>query len=488
MSGRRNRTVVIVAAVAAGALGVGVFAGTRITSPADAAARTEPPEATDVTVPVERRPLKSEVVTRGDVTFAGSVDISPEVGGLSTPPIVTGRVPKAGDTVKEGEAVLEIVGRPLIVLAGELPMYRSLRPGMSGPDVQQLEKTLDRLGFDPGDVDDSYTAYTGGAVEELFESVGYEPPQPDPQAEAELEQAQKAVDAAEDAVANAEKALEQATSGPPEAEKVAAQNQIDQAERALDDAEATGDENAIAAAKDQLELAEARMDDLMAEPDTSAQEEALADAEDQLEQAQQERDTAQVNAGTPLPAAEIVFVPSLPRRVDEVNVGRGDAISGAAMAVSGADLVVTANVDEAAREVLRKKMKARIEVPEGDPATGTITAIEEAEGKDASGYDVTIKPGKLTADQAAALRGANVKVTIPVQSTDGAVLAVPLAALTAGPGGKARVQVRRDGTTELVEVEVGLTANGYAEVSAPKGELAEGDLVVVGEDGDDTGG
>lgn len=37
---------------------------------------------------------------------------------------------------------------------------------------------------------------------------------------------------------------------------------------------------------------------------------------------------------------------------------------------------------------------------------------------------------------------------------------------------------------ELVEVEVGLTAQGYAEVSAVDGELAEGDLVVVGESAD----
>jgi hypothetical protein len=43
--------------------------------------------------------------------------------------------------------------------------------------------------------------------------------------------------------------------------------------------------------------------------------------------------------------------------------------------------------------------------------------------------------------------------------------------------------VLRDGVAELVEVEVGLTAEGYAEVSAVDGTLAEGDQVVVG-DGD----
>jgi hypothetical protein len=58
---------------------------------------------------------------------------------------------------------------------------------------------------------------------------------------------------------------------------------------------------------------------------------------------------------------------------------------------------------------------------------------------------------------------------------------VPLAALTAGPGGESRVEVQRNGEMVLVEVEVGLTADGYAEVEPVDGELAEGDLVVVGE-------
>lgn len=488
MRGRRSRTLLVVAAIAVGALGIGVFAGTRITSPADAAARTDPPAATDVTVPVESRVLNSEVVTRGDVTFAGSVDISPEVGGLDTPPVVTGQVPKAGAKVEEGTAVLEIVGRPLIVLAGQLPMYRSLRPGMSGPDVAQLEKVLDRLGFDPGDVDDEYTAFTGQAVAELFEQVGYEPPPSDPQVEAELDAAEDGVDAAEDAVDAAEKALEAATSGPGESEQVAAQNEIDRAERALDTAEKSGDADAVAEAEAQLDLAEAQMDDLMREPDTSAEQDALDQAEDQLEKARADRDEAQAMAGTPLPAAEVVFVPSLPRRVDEVNVRRGGQVGDVAMSVSGADLEVTANVDDADRKLLKEKMKVRIEVPDGDEVVGTVTAIEEAEGDDATGYDVTIVPGEVTAEQAEALRGANVRVTVPVESTDGKVLAVPIAALTAGPGGQARVEVSRDGVTDLVEVEVGLAAEGYAEVEPVDGGLAAGDLVVVGEADDDTGG
>ena len=48
---------------------------------------------------------------------------------------------------------------------------------------------------------------------------------------------------------------------------------------------------------------------------------------------------------------------------------------------------------------------------------------------------VVVVPSSLTDAQRAALEGTNVRVTIPVGSTNGQVLAVPTAALPAGPGG-----------------------------------------------------
>ena len=67
------------------------------------------------------------------------------------------------------------------------------------------------------------------------------------------------------------------------------------------------------------------------------------------------------------------------------------------------------------------------------------------------------------------------------------MLYVPLAAITAGPGGEARVEVvdgdpkdGADAKTRLVVVETGLAAAGAVEVTAVDGDLEEGDLVVVG--------
>jgi hypothetical protein len=63
------------------------------------------------------------------------------------------------------------------------------------------------------------------------------------------------------------------------------------------------------------------------------------------------------------------------------------------------------------------------------------------------------------------------------------VLAVPVAALTAGPGGETRVEVLREGAEEpeLVVVTTGLTASGYAEIVSSEQTLEAGDRVVVGQ-------
>ena len=74
---------------------------------------------------------------------------------------------------------------------------------------------------------------------------------------------------------------------------------------------------------------------------------------------------------------------------------------------------------------------------------------------------MVIAPKSLTPAQLERLREANVRVTIPVKSTNGKVLAVPVAALSAGSDGASRVEVLRNGKVELIPVKVGLTADGY---------------------------
>jgi peptidoglycan hydrolase-like protein with peptidoglycan-binding domain len=417
-----------VSAVATLSLGVGVAAGSRITSPEDAAAKTAAPKASQITVPVEKKALSSKVVARGDTSFDGAVNLRVETSGLQTAAIVTGKVPTVGSTIREGKALLEITGRPVIGLAGVLPMYRTLSPGSKGPDVLQLEQTLNRLGFDPGTVDSKYDSGTAAAIEKLYESAGYDAPTADERLTQAVDSEKKNVDGMKNALRQAQAALRQAKAGPGKGDTSVQQGAVDDAQANLDDAESA--------------LAEARF-----------------------------------KAGTPLPVSEVVFVKTLPRRVDDVKVERGGTVNGVVMSVSGASLVVTIKVDAQTKERLKAGMAASFDLGDGTIVQATVRRIT----RNADQYDVVVAPKSLTPAQLERLREANVRVTIPVKSTNGKVLAVPIAALSAGPDGSSRIEVLRDGKVELIAVTVGLSADGYAQVS-PTGDtkLSEGDQVVVG--------
>jgi peptidoglycan hydrolase-like protein with peptidoglycan-binding domain len=234
----RRVTLLVIAGVAVLALGVGLLAGQLIRSPADAFSRVAAPEASAITVPVELRELETEVRTRADAAFAGSVEVDLELGGMEHPPVVTGHVPERGDELAEGEPLLEVVGRPVLALEGELPMYRTLSPGMNGPDVDQLKETLRRLGLNPGGNDDQYSSATAQAVAELYRRAGYPAPGPDEGAAAELASAQQEVSLAEVELAAAQaahQALEDADEVDP-GELAEAKTRLDQAEEALDEA------------------------------------------------------------------------------------------------------------------------------------------------------------------------------------------------------------------------------------------------------------
>ena len=76
-----------------------------------------------------------------------------------------------------------------------------------------------------------------------------------------------------------------------------------------------------------------------------------------------------------------------------------------------------------------------------------------------------------------------IRLQIPLERSEGEVLAVPLAALSAGADGSSRVEVERaDGSIDLVPVEVGLQDKNRSlvEVIPIDGNLSDGDLVVIG--------
>jgi peptidoglycan hydrolase-like protein with peptidoglycan-binding domain len=168
---RRLRTLALVVLVS------GLFAalgyGAALTRASSGDSEAEPPTA-PVTAKVELRRIRSSVVTRGDAGFADPVTVS--ITPSAPVPVITRTPVEVGDVVGSGQVLIEVAGRPVLLLPGVLPAYRDLGDGDTGPDVLQLEQALSSLGYYVGTVDDEYTASTGAAVDRLYEDRDYRPP------------------------------------------------------------------------------------------------------------------------------------------------------------------------------------------------------------------------------------------------------------------------------------------------------------------------
>jgi hypothetical protein len=528
VSGGR-RTIVAMAVVAVVCLAAGLGLSRLIVSPGQAAANAAPPTAGPITVPVESRVIGNEVVLRGDVGYDDPVDLKVEVGDLGGPAVVTGQVKEVGATVDPATVVLEVAGRPVIALPGDLPTYRTLRSGVSGPDVQQLKAALRAVGLDGGDpADATYSSATAAGVRALYQKVGYESPTGGEEVTGAVRSAQEAVTSAEAGVRSAQAGLANAGKGAGAGPSTA---QLDGALRVAEaqlaflreecakpplpttpDGVEPGPQfrdpsvpscaaPAFVEAESAVATARSERAALDVAPDTTIERDAVRAAQDQLKAARDALAEAQSDALTPLPANEVVYLPSLPRRVDAVSVERGGVVQGKFMSVSGATVQVTATASRADAELLTPGTVGAMSV-DGTDVPVTVAEVTEVEAKpDAAAgggsgeakaptgdrRKVVFSVGELTPEQLASLQGTNVRVRVPVSSTDGEVLAVPLAALTAGPGGESRIEVMSGGTSTLVEVTTGLAASGYVEIADAKQPIKAGDLVVVGVSAKDDG-
>jgi hypothetical protein len=112
---------------------------------------------------------------------------------------------------------------------------------------------------------------------------------------------------------------------------------------------------------------------------------------------------------------------------------------------------------------------------------GVISQVAESPGTNGvDGFHVWFEV--LVDGSPTSLVGTSVRLIVPVESTGGAVLAVPVSAVTLSTDGSSRVQRQHNGVLEFVTVDPGLSAEGYVEVSPVEGDLQPGDLVVIGFD------
>jgi len=569
---RINILYAVIAVVAAAAAGAW-YAGSRIESPADVAARTAPPPPSPILVPVEQRVLSSDIVTRGTVRFGLPQPVSIAPSPLKGAPGLLTTLPVRNTQVQEGDVLITASGRPVFILQGQTPAYRDLVPGLAGEDVRQLKQALSRLGFDPGPVHDPYDAQTSVAVERWYRTKGWEPfgPTRDQLAavralEREWGDATKAKAAAAAAMATAAFAVDAARATAAHAMRASSLEsaaRTDQrkpgeiadprpvplaveserarvghanaaaeadlaasiAERSLIVLDPRQTETARAAAEARLDVARAARDRIRLEGEMALRnverdaalvndrlavaragqrsaylegERAVRVAQDtqklaaldlkfateRADQVSAELEAAKQKIGIQVPTDEIVFLRSLPVRVEEVAAAVGGTAAGSVLTVTDNQLAIDSSLTLETAPLVKPGMKVAIDEPAlGVKATGVVETVASSPGtRGVDGFHfyigIKIEPTPVR------LEGLSVRLTIPIESTKGAVLAVPVSALSLSTDGTSRLQAEKPGGgLEYITVEPGLSADGYVEVSPVGTTLAPGQNVVVGYSG-----
>ncbi|MGW6499090.1 peptidoglycan-binding protein [Nonomuraea angiospora] len=310
------------------------------------------------TAAATRTPPATAKVTRTTLTETRTVD---GTLGYGDPLTVTGKsqgtitwLPGEGATITRGHGVYSVDADRRPLLYGTLPLYRTLKDGVEGKDVELLERNLSKLGYTGFDVDDTFTWATREAVEDWQDDLG-------------------------------------------------------------------------------LDV------------------------------------TGEVQPGD-------VVVAGGPIRVADLKKALGDSAGGPVLTATGTTRQVLVNLDVADEHLVRKGMKAGVELPDGTEVNGRITGVGKVATETGTGnapattVEVTVSVSGLKKSYDAA----PVNVTI-VSGRREDVLSVPVGALFALAEGGYGVQVVEGQATRYAAVETGMFADGRVEVTG----VQEGTTVAV---------
>ncbi|WP_432062952.1 peptidoglycan-binding protein [Streptomyces sp. S1] len=403
---RRRRALLAVVIGCLVCTGVGAGAATLIKSPAQVAVEAAPPQPDVLTAPVVRKVLAQSVVTRGKVIPSHRFEVksagSPKDVGRS---VITDIRVKPGQKLSYGQVLVEISGRPIFLLKGDIPAYRDLIPGMQGRDVAQLQDALAGIGYSLGaDRSGFFGSGTEKAVNRFYRSIGYSPVTTDRPV------------------------------NPPVADKEVA---------SPGNGTPSGDKNNAIESK--------------------------------------------VESISVVPLAEIAFVKADSVRVDTVEAKVGSEPSEVLLSLASGSLTINGAVASYEKGLIRPGQDVQIlsEIS-GERAVGKVVSVANSPSKRQEGesaltgesYAVVIEPVKGVS---AEFSGADVRLTIVAASSQGEVLAVPSSAISAGADGLMSVTVRDGGQERRVPVRVGMTGDGFVQISSDgPARIAQGDQVVVG--------
>lgn len=408
---------------------------------------------------VERRTLVDSATVDGTLGYGASRPALDRRGGTLT------WLPRTGAVIHPGERLFEVDGEPVVLMDGTTPAWRTLHVGDEGADVLQLERNLAALGHDPGTVDDAFTSATAAAVRAWQEQWGMTE-------SGRVELGDVVFLPGARRVAKLTGTLGESGGGQP--------------------AGWDGDQLQTVFASDTTPTGTVPATTVPTTPETTPQttpttpstQATTPPPQTQPETRTQPQPQTQPPAQTAQPSEGGGGTPS--GSGDEDDGGGGANPGTEVLQTTATERVVTAEVDAADQTLARVGAKATVELPGGKRLAGRIVKVGTVVtgGSDGGGA-----PGEGEADP-------TVPVTIRLRSERGAgrldqapvivelaretrrhVLAVPVTALIARPGGGYAVSVVRDGRARELPVRPGLFADGYVELTG--GGIRAGDRIQV---------
>jgi peptidoglycan hydrolase-like protein with peptidoglycan-binding domain len=158
-----TRKLAIIAAVV---LVVGAVAARIALSLGSAAGSGSATKLPPATAKITRTTLVETTTVPGTLGYGEAVPVAAAGEGTLT------WIADTGSTVHRGQPLFKLDERPVVALYGKLPPYRTLREGLTGADVRQLEQNLAKLGYTGFTVDTMFAAGTAAAVRDWQTDLG----------------------------------------------------------------------------------------------------------------------------------------------------------------------------------------------------------------------------------------------------------------------------------------------------------------------------
>jgi HlyD family secretion protein len=425
------------------------WAGAHIRSTSEAAADALPPPPGMVSAAVVTKTVAQTVTLSGAVARGSTEAVpGPASGGGGTTGVVTRVAVRTGQSVRGGTLIADVSGRPVFVLPGDFPMYRTLAENMSGPDVAELQHALSAIGYGVTDPSGHFGGSTLAAVEDLYAGAGYT-----------MVTSSAGTSAATDAVGSRLARTGATADGDPRASPSAAPDST---------ASATPSPTSKAPASCPSQPA--------ASPSDSSAAAGKGGAPGSGTGTPAGSGSSKPKAPVPeIPVGEIVFVPHLPAVVTSVNSGVGTTVGGTTPLVTlSAGLPrVTASLGDTYTQNLAPGLPAVVTLGGGKSYAARVAGLSGLSG---SNPQVLLTPDSAMPASAV---GDTASVLITLATTKHPVLAVPASALRMAPDGSSAVAVVAGTGTTLVPVTTGLSGDGYVQINNAPARLKDGTRVEI---------